>query len=134
MNIEVIEENKEYDSDDNIGLDSDVSSHISDTLSIDNININSLNNSDYTIDTTIEDFVTSTMHKLSMIHFDCEDLMLLKLFDILSELGAPMYVFDKLTDCGYMNANELRHHKPMSRERFSKIISSNAYGDSFSIQ
>ena len=84
------------------------------------------------IDSDINDYVESAKNYRSTSHFDYEDLMLLELFDILREAGAPMYVFDRLTEWGHRNANDLALGKPNSRKVFFKNISKKTYGPDLS--
>ena len=81
------------------------------------------------VDTTIYDYVESARRKRASAQFDMEELMLLELFDILREAGAPMYTFDKLGDWAHRNASQLSLRKPMTRQKFFKSISSKVYGD-----
>ena len=87
-----------------------------------------IENSEPTIDTSIDEFVQSAREYRCPTNFDKEDFMLLELFDILREAGAPMYLFDKLTSWGYRNSTVLSLDKPMSREKFFKEISTKTYG------
>ena len=93
---------------------------------------NNQNQDDCTIDSTVEELVYSAKLKRSNMHVDYEDLMLLELFDVLREAGAPMYVFDKIAEWGHRNSKQLSYRKPLTRELFFKRISSKTYGQSLS--
>lgn len=82
------------------------------------------------IDTSVDQFVQDAKHYQSLGIFDSEDVMLLELFQILRDAGAPMYVFDKLTSWGRKNARLLLITSPTSREKFFSNIGTKTYGTS----
>ena len=88
--------------------------------------------SEYVIDELIDKFVKSAREKRTNMSIDRQEMVLLELFDILREAGAPMYTFDKLTDWAYRNSRDLVDNKPISRRLFFKSISKKTYGDKLS--